>query len=96
MSVQKLQAAAPQSEHAKLQSAMASVPVAEQPRVAAVLGSLIDTIKAMGLSINWGCLFQIIPQAMAAFGNPALWPSVIMAYFTCANPPGSTATTSGS
>ena len=85
--IQDIKALAPNEHHAAIDAALAGCDAAKVSAVGGFLQALVALLKQIGANINWACVLSIIPQAIAAFSNPALWVSVITAYFACAAGP---------
>ena len=78
----------PAQHHAAFDAEMAKAPnAAAQAGAGTFIQALIALLKAIGANVNWACVISVIPQAIAAFANPALWIGVIAAYFACAGTP---------
>lgn len=56
----------------------------------AKLKAFLAMVGGLGATINWGCIFGLWPQILAAIAatttNPVVWLSVFTAYLACAHP----------
>jgi hypothetical protein len=88
---QSLRSAFPTQHQTAFDLAMAQAPdIASEVQATGIISNLIALIKAMGLTVNFGCIISVIPQILAAIAagglNPLAWLAVIQAYWACSHP----------
>ena len=87
MTFLQLRSRVPTQHQAEFDSKMAACDGGTQGTILTWIQAIEAFLAQFGATINWGCLFGLWPQILAAVSNPTLFLAVISAYFACANPP---------